>query len=81
MDSDKAFNSPSDQIVDELLPSDFDWRQLVCSYPIPALTVAAIGGFIIGRKHGPRLLAAVSAYAEREVTKNLNSLLGTEPAE
>ncbi|MCP4656338.1 MAG: hypothetical protein GY856_13075 [bacterium] len=81
MDSEKEFNSPSDEIVDELLPSGFNWRRLVCAYPIPALTVAAVGGFVIGRKHGPRLLAAVSAHAEHEVTKNLNSLLGTEPAE
>jgi len=81
MDNEKEFRFAADEIVDELLPSGFDWRKMVCSYPIPALTVAAIGGFVIGCKHGPRVVAALSTFAEREVTKNINSLLGTEPVE
>ena len=68
-----------DSVVDELLPGDFDWKRLVCAYPIPALSVALVGGFLIGREHGPKLVAALSSFAVDEVTRKAQALLGAAP--
>ena len=68
----------ADQIVDELLPGEFDWRAMVRSYPIPAIAIATVGGFLIGRRRGPALIAAISAFVVNEVTKNVDSLLRTD---
>lgn len=68
--------SPADEIVDDLMPVDLDWRHLVRSYPVPALAVAATGGFLVGRRHGQALVAALVAFVTREVTRNVESLLG-----
>lgn len=68
----------ADQILDELLPDNFDWRDMVGSYPLTAVSLAAVGGFLLGRKHGTVLVAAVSAFMVREVTRNINTFLGEE---
>lgn len=70
-----AASTRADEVVDELLPIDFDWRRLVCAYPLPALAVAAAGGFLLGRRHGPALVAAATAFVTEEVTRNVHSLL------
>lgn len=70
-------SSPADEIVDDLLPVDLDWRQLVRTYPIPALAVAAAGGFLVGRRHGQSLVKELSGFVTEEVTRNVQSLLGT----
>ncbi|NJL29706.1 MAG: hypothetical protein HC897_18365 [Thermoanaerobaculia bacterium] len=66
----------ADQIFDELLPEDLDWRRLVRNYPLPALAVAALGGFWLGRRHGPELVSAVADYARNQVSTTVNSFLG-----
>jgi len=63
-------------VVDELMPEGFDWERLVREYPIPALALAAIGGFFLGRQRGPQILAALSGFAAAEVSRNVNGLLG-----
>ncbi len=68
----------AEKIVDDLLPAEFDWQRLVRSYPIPALTAATIGGFLIGRKHGPALVLAVSTFVVDQVARNAQRLLGAE---
>ncbi len=73
-------SSPADEIVDDLMPVDLDWRHLVRSYPIPALAVAAAGGFLVGRRHGPALASGLVAFVTREVTRNVESLLGDDEA-
>jgi hypothetical protein len=70
--------SRADRIVDDLLPEDFDWREIVRDYPLPALAVAAVGGFLLGRRHGVELLRALQRFADREVTQNLRTLLGDD---
>jgi hypothetical protein len=77
MADERTSDSAADRIVDELLPSEFAWREMVCSHPIPSLLVATAGGYLIGRKHGHEVVTAVTAWAEREVTRNINSLLGS----
>ena len=66
----------SDRIFDELLGEEVEWRRLVRTYPLPALAVAATGGFLLGRRHGPALVAALAAFASGEVSRTLSSFLG-----
>ncbi|HEX9730519.1 MAG TPA: hypothetical protein VGG06_00855 [Thermoanaerobaculia bacterium] len=75
--SDEHGSTRADEVVDELLPIDFDWRRLVRAYPIPALAVAVAGGFFIGRRHGAELVSAATALVTEEVTRNVHSLLET----
>jgi hypothetical protein len=75
--SDKAESIVHD-LVDDLLPEKFDWEHMVRTYPVPALLLAAIGGFVLGRSHGPAILGAISSFAAAEVAKNVSSLLGQE---
>jgi len=63
-------------VVDELMPEGFDWERLVRDYPIPALLLAGIGGFFLGRQRGPQILAALSGFAAAEVSRNVNRALG-----
>jgi hypothetical protein len=67
-----------DELVDELVPEGLDWERLVVSYPIPALLLAAVGGFLLGRRHGPEILDAVSSFAAAEVSRNVSQALGRE---
>jgi len=66
----------ADELLDDLLPESLDWRQLVCSYPIPALIVSGLGGFFLGRRHGADILDALSSFAAHEVDKNVSALFG-----
>ena len=75
--SDKAESIVHD-LVDDLLPEKFDWERMVRTYPVPALLLAAVGGFVLGRAHGPAILGAISSFAAAEVAKNVSSLLGQE---
>lgn len=70
--------SAADRIVDDLLPDDFDWRETVCRYPLPALVAAGVGGFLLGQRHGSELLAAFRRFLDREVSKNVQSFLGED---
>ncbi len=78
-DPSPAVGSMADQVVDDLLPEDIDWREMVRSYPLPALAVATIGGFLLGQRHGQELLSAFRAFVDREVSKNVQTLLGEAP--
>ncbi len=74
--------SALDGIVDGLLPDELDWRHVVKTYPVPALLLAAAGGFLVGREQGMELIAAAKAFVTEEVTHNFHSLLdrGSPPA-
>lgn len=66
------------EVVDDLMPEGFDWERLVRRYPAPALLVAGVGGFWLGRTHGRAILAALAAFAATQVTEQVNELLGDE---
>ncbi len=76
------FSSKAEGIVNDLLdsvlPDGLDWKDLVRAYPVPALAVAALGGFLVGRAHGPAIVGAVSSFAAAEVARNVSTLLGQE---
>lgn len=63
-------------IIDELLPEELEWERLVRTYPVPALALAAVGGFFIGLRHGPEILTAVSGFLAAEVSRNVSDLIG-----
>jgi hypothetical protein len=65
-------------LLDSVLPEGLEWQELVRAYPVPALALAALGGFLVGRAHGPAIVSAVSSFAAAEVAKNVSSLLGQE---
>ena len=65
-------------LVDELIPEGLDWERLVRRYPIPALLLAAVGGFLLGRTRGPEILGAVSGFAADELSRNFNEALGRD---
>jgi hypothetical protein len=65
-------------LVDELMPENLDWEELVRKYPLSAVALAAVGGYLLGRSHGPAIVGAVSSFASAEVSKNVSALLGQE---
>ncbi|HYN21476.1 MAG TPA: hypothetical protein VE078_10990, partial [Thermoanaerobaculia bacterium] len=65
-----------EEILDELLPEELEWDRLVRKYPVPALALAAVGGFVLGLRHGPQILSAVSGFLTAEVSRNVSDLLG-----
>jgi hypothetical protein len=74
--------SPSEgtahEVVDDLLPETFEWERLVRSYPIPALLLAAVGGFVLGRTRGSAVLAALGAFAASRVADEVHRVLGED---
>jgi hypothetical protein len=70
--------SPADDVVDELMPSDFDWQDLVRRYPLAALGLAALGGYVLGRHRGEDILRSFSSFAADTVSEQVNDLLGRD---
>jgi len=68
----------ADDLVDELVPDELEWRRIVRTYPLPALALAAVGGYVLGRRRGKAVLIALSTYAADVVTANINEMLGEE---
>jgi len=75
-DAGAATTSLADEILDEILPEEVDWRQLVWSYPKSTLALAAIAGYWLGRSRGRRLFAAATQFAGDSVTDGVNEFFG-----
>ncbi len=60
------------------LADELEWEDLVRRYPIPAVLVAGLGGFILGRTKGDWVLSALSAFAAAQLSRQVNQLLGDE---
>jgi len=58
-----------EELIDEVLPEQLDWRRLVRTYPVPALLIAAAGGYLLGRHKGLAVLASLSGFAVTEVAE------------
>ena len=78
MEIDMERESVVEELIDEFVPEGLDWERLVVNYPLPALVLAAVGGFLLGRRHGPEILSAVSGFAAAEVSRNVSQLLGQD---
>jgi hypothetical protein len=70
--------SNAEQWLDEVLPGDLDWQGLVQSYPRISMGIATAAGFWIGLRHGPAILQAVSDFAGRTVSEQIDEFLGQE---
>ncbi|HSM13050.1 MAG TPA: hypothetical protein VLA66_03210 [Thermoanaerobaculia bacterium] len=53
--------SPADELLDDLMPPEFDWRGVVRRHPIPSLVVAAAAGYWLGSNR--RSSALIDAFA------------------
>lgn len=60
-------SSLADGLIDDLVPPEVDWRQIVRRHPWPALLLAGLGGYLLGRSQGKTLVRAVSALAVARV--------------
>lgn len=71
-----ALAAQPEKLLDELIPEELDWRGLVRSYPVPALLVAAAGGFFLGSRKGEAIVAALGAFVSEQVSHQVNQALG-----
>ena len=65
----------ADSVVDELLPEELDWQHWVRAYPWAALSIAAIGGYLLGRSQGQELVDSIANRAAESVSGNLHQLI------
>ena len=68
--------SAADAVVDELMPADLEWQGWVRRYPIPALCLAALGGYILGSHRGREILESFANFAADTVSDQVNQILG-----
>lgn len=66
----------SDDLVDDLLPVEFDWRTAVRRHPWLVLGAATGAGFVLGRLRGARLVEDLSDIATAGLTAGLGAYLG-----
>ena len=64
----------SSRLIDQVMPAELDWVELVRSYPLSSLAVAAAAGFYIGRVHGERLIEAVTDLTDRRMKETADRL-------
>lgn len=65
----------SERLIDELLPEEIDWRELVRTYPVPCLMAATAFGFVVGRKHGMAIAAALVSFAGQRASQAVEEVL------
>jgi hypothetical protein len=68
----------ADELVDQLVATELDWRDMVRAYPKAALALAAVGGFALGRARGTTIVAALASYTADTLASNINEFLGEE---
>ena len=64
------------RLLDELLPEELEWERLVVAYPLAALVVAGVAGYLLGARSGAPILAAVGETATRRVTGLMSTDFG-----
>ena len=64
-------------LVDELLPEELDWQYWVRLYPIAAVSLAALAGFLLARSRGPELVETISNRAADAVSENVQHFIET----
>ena len=70
--------SASARFLDDLLPEELEWESLVRSYPLCALLVAGVAGYVLGWRSGAPILGAVGDTATRRVTGIVSSSFGDD---
>ena len=65
-----------DDWIDDVVPEELDWRELVSSYPIASMVVVAAGGFYLGATHGSRIIEALRDLVSQRVEDTAERLRG-----
>ncbi|MGC8916029.1 MAG: hypothetical protein ACP5NF_03530 [Thermoanaerobaculum sp.] len=68
----------ADFLLDRVIPSEIDWRDLVRRHPLLSVSVAAALGFLVGRSKGAAIVAGASAAVTSAVMKQLAGVLDTD---
>ena len=68
----------ANELVDQLVATDLDWRDMVRAYPKASLALAVVGGFALGRARGTTIVAALATYTADTLAGNINEFLGDE---
>lgn len=63
--------SLADELLDDLIPPEVNWRRLVRNHPWPALLVAGLGGYLLGRTQGRALVGALAGLAVARVEERV----------
>lgn len=68
----------ADFLLDKVLPTEVDWRDLVRRHPIASVSLAGFLGFLIGRTRGAAIVAGASAAVTSAVMRQLSDVLDSE---
>ncbi len=68
----------ADELVERLVATDLDWRDMVRAYPKASLALAVVGGFALGKARGTSIVAALATYTADTLASNINEFLGDE---
>jgi hypothetical protein len=68
-------DSFADELLDDVIPANLDWRGLVVRHPVPILAAVALGGFLVGRLRGRAVLAAAAGFAAERVSRGMMGAL------
>jgi len=70
--------SLADEIIDELLPHELDWRSVVVSHPKLSVSLVALVGFWLGRTRGRAILGGITTLAADTVDESINEFFGRD---
>jgi hypothetical protein len=68
----------ADFLLDKVIPTEIDWRDLVRRHPVLSVGVAAGLGFLLGRSKGAAIIAGASAAVTATVMRQLSDVLDGE---
>lgn len=68
----------ADFLLDKVIPTEIDWRDLVRRHPFVSVGLAAGLGFLIGRSKGSAIVAGASAALTGAAMRQLSDVLDGE---
>ena len=75
MEDARPQRSVEQRLVDGLLPEEMDWEDVVRTYPLTSVTLAAVAGFLVGSQRGRAILTTVIDSALDRVTGMVQELV------
>jgi hypothetical protein len=70
--------SLADEMLDELVPAEVDWRNLIARYPKATLAAVGLFGLWLGRSRGGAILDGFSRLVADTVDESINELVGRD---
>lgn len=67
-----------DFLLDEVIPGEIDWRDMVRQHPVVCLGAAGLLGFLLGRSRGAAIVAGASAAVTNAVMRQLSDVFEGE---